>query len=59
MFVVFVPGRPFHPSLKILRKARSVLWSGAALGCFTQVGSNLTFLKGFPGTNTLAYYEHW
>jgi hypothetical protein len=38
---VFVPGKPFQPSLMIVGEARSLPWSGAPASCFTRVGSSL------------------
>ncbi len=60
---MFVPGKPFQPSLMFVRQARGIPWSESAPErCFTQVGSGLAAnialgWKCFPGTNTLAYYE--
>jgi hypothetical protein len=55
---VFVPGRPFQPSIMFVGNARSLFLSGMWLH-----SSRLHSLtpdirqgwKGLPGTNTLAY----
>jgi len=39
---VFVLGRPFHPSLMLVGKVRSLPMSGAPQRCFTRVGFGLT-----------------
>ncbi len=59
----FVPAKPFQPSLMFVGKAKSLPYSLASESCFTWVGSSLTrkdytSWKAFPGTNTLADYEH-
>jgi len=56
---VFVPGKPFQPSLMFVGKARRLPQSGAPERRFTQLGSGLPVnirlgWKGLPGTNTLA-----
>jgi len=59
---VFVPGKPFQPSLKSVFKARSLPYSGVSESCNTRVGSGLTRKQwisvDMPGTNTLAEYEN-
>jgi hypothetical protein len=54
---VFVPGKPFQPSLMFVGEARSLPY-GAPEKCFTRVGSIRLGWQGLPGTNTLAYYEN-
>jgi hypothetical protein len=39
---VFVPGKPFQPSLVFVGNARSLTLRGAPERFFTQVGSGLT-----------------
>jgi len=39
---VFVPGKPFQPSLIFAGEARSIPKSGVLERCITQVGSGLT-----------------
>jgi hypothetical protein len=39
---MFVPGKPFHPSVMIVGEARGLPESGASARCFTEVGSGLT-----------------
>ncbi len=48
--LVFVLGKPFQPSLMFADEARSLPQSGA-------LGIRPGW-KGFPGANTLAYYEN-
>ncbi len=46
--MVFVPGKPFKPSLVFVGKARSLPYSRAPKRCFTQVG-----LWPYPQTSRL------
>jgi hypothetical protein len=39
---VFVPGKPFQPSLMVEGEARSLLYNGVPERCFILVGSGLT-----------------
>ncbi len=39
---MFIPGRPFQPSLMLVSKVRSLPYSGASERFFTQVGSGPT-----------------
>ncbi len=40
--LVFVPGKPFQPSLMFMGEASGLPKSGAPERCFSQVGSTLT-----------------
>jgi hypothetical protein len=54
-------GKPFQLILMFVGKARSLPSRRAPERLFIRVGSSLTNRqgwKGFPGTNTLAYYKH-
>jgi len=60
---VFVPGKPFQPSLMLVGKAMSLPQSGAAVRGFTWVGTVLTRkhksrLESFPRTNSLSYHKN-
>jgi hypothetical protein len=54
------PRKASEHSLMFAVKARSIPQSGAPQRCFIQVefGISHKHLKGFPGTNTLAYYHN-
>jgi hypothetical protein len=58
---MFVANKPYQPSLLFASKARS-LPSSTALKRYARLLAmpiNIRLgLKGLPGTNTLAYYEH-
>ncbi len=60
---VFDPGKTFQPSLMFLSKAGAYLnggFSGAPFqGRLQALPTNISqHWKNFPGTSTLAYYEH-
>ncbi len=60
---MFVPGKPFQPSLMFVGEARSLPKSRAPeralLGYAAVLPANTRLgWKGLPGTNTLAYYEN-
>jgi hypothetical protein len=60
---MFVPGRPFQPSIMFAGKAGAYA-SGATFRCPLLGGllglpkNNKLGWKGLPETNTLAFYEH-
>ncbi len=60
---MFVPGKPFRPSLRFAGMAGAYP-SKAPFICFTLgwapcLNTNIRLgWKGLPGTNTLAYYEN-
>jgi hypothetical protein len=47
--LVFVPPKPFQPSLMFVGKARSLLYSGAPVSGFAQVGYSLNRKKSRLG----------
>ncbi len=54
---MFVPGKPFQPSLMFVGEARSLPWSGAPERSFTRVGSGLT-RKRKTRLEKLAVHKH-
>jgi hypothetical protein len=58
--LVFYPGKPFHPSLMFVGKAKNYHLSGAPLhGRLIALPTNIKLgWISLPGTNTLAYYEY-
>jgi hypothetical protein len=58
---VFAPGKPFHLILVLVGKDHSIEehLKGSSIGLVLALPTNNRLgWKGFPATNTLAYYEN-
>ncbi len=60
---MFVPGRPFQPSIVMVGKERSLPSCAASETCFTWLSTSLSqnirlVLKGLTGTNTTAFVNN-